>query len=411
VYTVSVMTPAARGQADTGPLQVWLPSTSLTSANFTGTLGHHYTFVVSATDYVSNTGQASAATDAVQVTKYYYIGSTRVAMRQGDAVTYLHTDHLGTVSIATNQSQAVLARTLNLPYGGVRWSTGAMPTDYGFTGQKDTGLGLVYMHARYYSSFTGRFISPDTVVPQAGNPQAWNRYSYTVNNPLKYTDPSGHCFTIITGDTMACIALLAALVAAAFYAIMPPPPLPKIYAPPAAPEDVTWTQEQIRRLHDDDPNTTPEPPIRDPGPFRIPTPEPQTATPTPTRVATDTPTPEQVIRVRHYSQSITEIRSSMVIKSDRIAIFAEYPIITPYEEQAIQRTSRSFMRPLDRQGGFVEFNVDLRKWRVEPDPNLQDMVTNAVRIRPKPLTLFNEFPLNELGVNPIFYNWRGRPLE
>src|SRR3972149_5282590 len=114
---------------DTGPLQLWLPSMSLTSANFTGTLGHHYTFVVSATDYVSNTGQASAATDAVQVTKYYYIGSTRVAMRQGDAVTSLHTDHLGTVSIATNQSQAVLARTRNLPYGGVRWSTGAMPTD------------------------------------------------------------------------------------------------------------------------------------------------------------------------------------------------------------------------------------------------------------------------------------------
>ena len=40
----------------------------------------------------------------------------------------------------------------------------------------------------------GRFVSADSIVPGAGNPQAWNRYSYTVNNPLKYTDPSGHCF-------------------------------------------------------------------------------------------------------------------------------------------------------------------------------------------------------------------------
>ena len=185
IYTVSVMT-------DTGPLQPWLAGTSLTSGNFTGVLGHRYTFVVTTTDRVNNLGQGSAETIATQVTKYYYIGSTRVAMRQGDAVTYLHTDHLGTVSIATNQSQAVLARTLNLPYGGVRWSSGTMPTDWGYTGQKDTGLGLVYMHARYYSSFTGRFVSADTVVPEAGKPQTYNRYSYASNNPIKYIDPTGH---------------------------------------------------------------------------------------------------------------------------------------------------------------------------------------------------------------------------
>jgi hypothetical protein len=38
----------------------------------------------------------------------------------------------------------------------------------------------------------GRFISADTIVPGAGNPQALNRYSYSLSNPLKYTDPSGH---------------------------------------------------------------------------------------------------------------------------------------------------------------------------------------------------------------------------
>ncbi|MDA1097154.1 MAG: RHS repeat-associated core domain-containing protein, partial [Chloroflexi bacterium] len=52
--------------------------------------------------------------------------------------------------------------------------------------------GLYFYNARYYDSGLGRFISADTVVPGIGNPQAWNRYSYVLNNPLRYTDPSGH---------------------------------------------------------------------------------------------------------------------------------------------------------------------------------------------------------------------------
>jgi hypothetical protein len=43
-----------------------------------------------------------------------------------------------------------------------------------------------------YSPLIGRFLSADSIVPGAGNPQALNRYAYTLGNPLKYTDPSGH---------------------------------------------------------------------------------------------------------------------------------------------------------------------------------------------------------------------------
>jgi hypothetical protein len=43
-----------------------------------------------------------------------------------------------------------------------------------------------------YSPALGRFIQPDTIVPDMFNPQSLNRYSYGLNNPSRYTDPSGH---------------------------------------------------------------------------------------------------------------------------------------------------------------------------------------------------------------------------
>ena len=48
------------------------------------------------------------------------------------------------------------------------------------------------MGARMYDPELGRFISPDSIVPDFSNPQSLNRYSYVLNNALKYTDPTGH---------------------------------------------------------------------------------------------------------------------------------------------------------------------------------------------------------------------------
>ena len=80
------------------------------------------------------------------------------------------------------------------PFGGTR-TGGVNPdlTDRGFTGHKDNDdLGPIYMNARYYVSGIGRFASADTIVPSSTYPQSYNRYSYTYNNPLKFTDPTGH---------------------------------------------------------------------------------------------------------------------------------------------------------------------------------------------------------------------------
>jgi RHS repeat-associated protein len=61
-----------------------------------------------------------------------------------------------------------------------------------FTGaEKGFFNGLDSMMARFNSGNAGRFLSPDPILGNAMNPQSWNRYSFVLNSPLNYTDPSG----------------------------------------------------------------------------------------------------------------------------------------------------------------------------------------------------------------------------
>jgi RHS repeat-associated protein len=115
-------------------------------------------------------------------------------MRQDDVVYFIHTDHLGSTSLTTDITGTLVAETRYLPYGEERWITGTLVTDFTFTGQRaERGFGLLDYNARYYDPGLGRFISADTVVPEAGNPQSLNRYAYVYNNPMRYVDPSGYC--------------------------------------------------------------------------------------------------------------------------------------------------------------------------------------------------------------------------
>jgi len=53
--------------------------------------------------------------------------------------------------------------------------------------------GLMDYKARFYSPYLNHFTQPDSIVPDPSNPQSWNRYSYALNNPIRYNDPTGHC--------------------------------------------------------------------------------------------------------------------------------------------------------------------------------------------------------------------------
>ena len=69
--------------------------------------------------------------------------------------------------------------------------------NHGFTGHEMLPqFGLIHMDGRVYDPTIGRFLSPDNYVQLPENSQSFNRYSYCINNPLKYTDPTGQLFGI-----------------------------------------------------------------------------------------------------------------------------------------------------------------------------------------------------------------------
>jgi RHS repeat-associated protein len=139
------------------------------------------------------------------ITKYYYAAATRIAVRTGSTLTYLLGDHLGSTSIVTNSSGALLMETRYKPFGEVRYATTGqtLPTKYTFTGQYSyvsdeatdaAGFGLMFFNARFYDPWLGRFSSADTDVPAGQGVQAYDRYAFVNNNPVRYIDPSGHAF-------------------------------------------------------------------------------------------------------------------------------------------------------------------------------------------------------------------------
>ncbi len=124
--------------------------------------------------------------------KYYTAGAVRVAVRDTTGVSFLLSDHLGSTSLALRvDSSYVVSSESEQRYsawGETRDPSGTMPTRRGYTGQySEPSLGILFYNARWMDPLIGRFISADTIIPEPGNPIAWDRYAYTSNNPLQWT--------------------------------------------------------------------------------------------------------------------------------------------------------------------------------------------------------------------------------
>jgi RHS repeat-associated protein len=152
---------------------------------------------------------------------YIYAGGEPVAVDvpgTGPAgLHYFQPDQEGSISAITNSSGQVSVNESFSAFGNRRnpatWSgaptaaqltTIAGITRYGYTFQDVLGsqMGLNNMVGRVQDAITGRFLSADPYIPDPTDPQSYNSYSYTRNNPLTYTDPSGFDDDCVAG---ACI--------------------------------------------------------------------------------------------------------------------------------------------------------------------------------------------------------------
>ncbi|MBK7132277.1 MAG: VCBS repeat-containing protein [Bacteroidales bacterium] len=133
---------------------------------------------------------------------YSPFGLIAVITKQSSTETlyYTETDHLGSIiglvtpegSYAEQFSYEAWGRRRN----PVDWTYDSVPTptliDRGFTGHEHLDkFDLINMNGRMYDPVIGRFLSVDPYIQFAGNAQNFNGYGYCLNNPLKYSDPSG----------------------------------------------------------------------------------------------------------------------------------------------------------------------------------------------------------------------------
>ncbi|HZT68779.1 MAG TPA: RHS repeat-associated core domain-containing protein, partial [Terriglobia bacterium] len=124
-----------------------------------------------------------------------------------------HADHLGTERARFDTNYSSWSTSTSLPFGdALQWNTsyGISQSAINFIGQRrDPESGLDDFGARYFGSSLGRFMTPDPLLNSGHpwDPQSWNRYSYVLNNPLRYTDPFGlYVWGNCSGDADKCKA-------------------------------------------------------------------------------------------------------------------------------------------------------------------------------------------------------------
>ena len=140
-------------------------------------------------------------------TVFVYDAGGQLAAEYGGTVSasgteYLHGDMLGSTRLVTDGTKA--GRRFDYwPFGAELTGGDTAYRTVGFAGtgvtqrftgkERDAETGLDYFGARYFASAQGRFSSPDPLLGSANplDPQSWNRYTYGLNNPLRYIDPLG----------------------------------------------------------------------------------------------------------------------------------------------------------------------------------------------------------------------------
>lgn len=123
---------------------------------------------------------------------------------------YLHRDYQGSIIAITGSAGNVVEKRFYDAWGTIvaySGTTNKIPTtstemflDRGYTGHEHMlGVGLINMNGRIYDPKLHRFLQPDNNIQDPTNPQNFNRFGYCMNNPTKYSDPSGEIWGFVAG--------------------------------------------------------------------------------------------------------------------------------------------------------------------------------------------------------------------
>ena len=111
-----------------------------------------------------------------------------------DVVSYYHVDAVGSVRAVTDHNGGVVARYEYFPFGEADGTLAGRDPHRFASQERDAESGMDYFGARYYASRTGRFTTVDPLMNTSAaltDPQRWNRYTYSLNNPFRFVDPDG----------------------------------------------------------------------------------------------------------------------------------------------------------------------------------------------------------------------------
>jgi RHS repeat-associated protein len=149
------------------------------------------------TNYIYNlSGKLIAeAQNASTVTSNYVWGPDRALVKKvvgGSDYYYLYNGHGDVVQMVDRNGNVVNNYQYD-EWGNILVSNETVSNLFKYAGEVyDQETGLYYLRARYYDPAMGRFINEDSYEGQVINPLTMNLYSYCHNNPLLFTDPSGH---------------------------------------------------------------------------------------------------------------------------------------------------------------------------------------------------------------------------
>ncbi len=138
-------------------------------------------------------------TETGKTREFYYICDNVIVIKEnGTFKPYLvFKDGLGSILCVRDENNNKVFDATYDAWGLQTIKVNTIGLRRGYTGHEHVvGYELINMNGRIYDPLLAQFLSPDNYVQAPDNSQNFNRYSYCINNPLKYTDPSGDSFTL-----------------------------------------------------------------------------------------------------------------------------------------------------------------------------------------------------------------------